>query len=245
MDKRIGFVFIHGAGLNRSVWADLIKEIKNPSLVIEFPNRKTDGVLNKTLSFDDYVDTAISQIENWNHDQFIIVAHSIGACVGLKVAENFKSELMGFVAVASVIPISGNSFACSLPLPQKLIMHIILKIFGTKPPQKSIETELCNDLTAEQTAKIVEEFTPESRSLYTTKIKYDLPDINRLYIKLNNDKSMPPSFQDQMAKNLNAERIIAIDSGHLPMIGQAKHFAEVLVTFSNEIVANGQIRNTE
>jgi hypothetical protein len=91
-------------------------------------------------------------------------------------------------------------------------------------------------LTAEQTLKIVNEFTPESKALYLTKINFNLPDTNRLYIKLKNDKTMPSTLQDKMAKNLNANKIITIDSGHLPMISKAKQLAGFLSAFANEIV---------
>ncbi|WP_158855881.1 alpha/beta fold hydrolase [Lunatibacter salilacus] len=142
----------------------------------------------------------------------------------------------------SVIPTNGNSFVSSLPFPQKLIMPIILRFFGTKPPQKSIERELCNDLTSEQASKIVKDFTPESKVLYKTKITFNLPDTKRLYIKLENDKAMRGDFQDKMAKNLKAEKIITIDSGHLPMISKAKELAAILSDFVGEI---GQDERTD
>lgn len=229
MDNNVGIVFIPGAGLNGSIWDDLIKHINTPALAIDFPNKNTD------TKFDDYVNSATTQIKNWKKGQFIIVAHSIGAFVGLKIAENFKNELVGFVAIGSIIPESGNSFISSLPFPQKLILPVILRLFGTKPPRKSIESQLCNDLTAEQTLKIVNEFSPESKALYSTKISFELPDTPRLYVKLKNDISVLPALQDKMAINLNANKIIAIDSGHLPMISKSEQFAGILSNFVNEI----------
>lgn len=243
MDNNIGIVFIHGAGLNSSVWNDIIKVIKYPTLAIDFPNKKTDVKAFDMLTFDDYVSATTNQIKNWKKGQFIIVAHSIGACVGLKVAEHFKNELKGFVAIGSVIPKNGNSFISSLPFPQKLIMPIILRFLGTKPPQKLIENELCNDLSAEQTSKIVNEFTPESKALYQTKINFNLPATNRVYIKLKNDKSIPYSLQDKMSKNLNANKIITVDSGHLPMISKSKQLGGILTDFINEIVQNEKTMN--
>src|SRR5690606_34261072 len=112
-----------------SIWDGLKKEIDQPLLAIDFPNRKMNDNANQTLTFDDYVHSAIQQITKWGCGYFIIVAHSIGACVALKVAEQFKSELRGFVAIGSIIPTSGNSFISTLPFPQKMIMPIILKLF--------------------------------------------------------------------------------------------------------------------
>ncbi len=68
-----------------------------------------------------------------------------------------------------------------VPFPKNLIMPIILRAFGTNPPNQAIEKELCNDLTPEQTTKIVDNFTPEARLLYTTTISYKMPEV-RSYI---------------------------------------------------------------
>lgn len=207
MNGEIGVVFINGAGLNSSIWYGLKQKMTNPALTIEFPNRKSNGTENINLAFEDYTNSAIAEIKKWKKDSFIIVGHSIGACVGIKVAEEFRNELKGFVAIASVIPESGQSFASALPFPQRLILPILLSLFGTKPPKKSIEAELCNDLTPEMTSKIVTEFTAEAKALYTKKITFELPDTKRLYIKLSNDKSMPPDLQNEMARRFKATKI--------------------------------------
>lgn len=233
MDNKIGIVFLNGAGLNSSIWNGVREKTQNPILTIDFPNRKSKENLNSKLAFDDYVNKAVAEIKSWKKESFVLVAHSIGACVGLKVAEQFKKELQGFVAVSSVVPKSGQSFVSSLPSPQKLVLPILLSLFGTKPPQKSIETELCNDLPAETTLKIVNEFTAEAKALYTTKITFDLPATKRLYIKLTNDKSLSTDLQDEMAKNFKATKIVTMDSGHLPMLSKPDELATILNDFIN------------
>ncbi len=228
MATNTGILFIHGAGLNASIWDDVIRELDVPALAIEFPNRLTDGNVNESLKMDDYVRSASEQIENWTVDEFIIVAHSIGAVVGLKLANQYASQVKGFVAIGSIIPLSGHSFASTLPVPMKWILPLILRFLGTRPPDASIKSELCNDLSDEQTARIVSTFTPEARALYTTRIRYDLPDVRRVYIKLTNDKSVPPDLQDQMAKNLHADEVVMMDSGHLPMVGRGRELMEIV-----------------
>lgn len=234
MDNSIGIVFINGAGLSPSIWDDLINEFPFACLTIEFPSKTVDAKSVHTVSFDDYVQAAAAQINQWHINRFVIVAHSIGACVGLALASQFKTELMGFVAIASVIPQSGKSFTNALPAPQKFIMPIVLRLFGTKPPQKSIANELCHDLTPNQASNVINGFRPESKALYLTKIEYNLPETNRLYIKLSDDRSIPPALQGQMALNLKAHQVQPINSGHLPMLSQAKALGEVLSAFINQ-----------
>lgn len=235
MDPNLAIVFIHGAGLNSSIWDDLINEIAAPTLTIDFPNKNLEEKDIGKLTFEDYVDHTIKQIENWEKDEFIIVAHSIGACIGLKVANHFKKELKGFVAISSIIPLNGNSFVSTLPFPQKLLIPLVLRLFGTKPPEKAIKNELCNDLTDDQSAIIVDGFTPESKALYLTRIHYVLPKVNRLYIKLTNDQSMPIKLQEEMAKNLQAHKVLPINSGHLPMISEPEELAGILSEFIKDV----------
>lgn len=235
MNVKIGIVLIHGAGLGSFIWDDLKPLIKNPVLTIEFPNREVGGKANNNLTFDDYNKFAIEQIEKWGIDNFVIVTHSIGGCIGLSLTDYFAKKVVGFVGVSSAIPTSGNSFISCLPFPQSLLMPLILNLFGTKPPQKAIEQTLCNDLTSEQATEIVKRFTPEAKLLYTTKVDYKNLDIKTLYIKLNNDKGFPVQLQVKMIKNLTTQKVVTLDSGHLPMISKPKELSEILNDFINEI----------
>lgn len=235
MNNKIGIVLIHGAGLGSFIWDDLIPLIKNPVLTIEFPNRGVDDKANVNQTFDDYKNSAIEQIVKWNMDNFVIVTHSIGGCVGLSLTDYFAQKVVGFVGISSALPTNGNSFISCLPFPQSLLMPLILKLFGTKPPQKAIEQTLCNDLTSEQTSEVVKLFTPEAKLLYTTKVNYKNLDLMTLYVKLTNDKGFPVQLQDKMIKNLNAKKIVILESGHLPMLSKPKELSEILNNFINEI----------
>jgi len=235
MNDKIGIVLIHGAGLGSFIWDDLKPLIKNPVLTIEFPNREVGDKANKNQTFDDYKKSAIEQIEKWSIDNFVIVTHSIGGCVGLSLTDYFAKKVVGFVGISSAIPTKGNSFISCLPFPQSLLMPLILNLFGTKPPQKVIEQMLCNDLTPEQTSEIVKRFSPEAKLLYTTKVDYKNLGINSLYIKLSNDKGFPVQLQDKMIKNLTSQKLVTLDSGHLPMKSKPKELSEILNNFINEI----------
>ena len=51
----------------------------------------------------------------------------------------------------------------------------------------------------------------------------------------NKDKGLSVQLQDKMIKNLNAQKVVELDSGHLPMISQPKELSEILNNFINEI----------
>jgi pimeloyl-ACP methyl ester carboxylesterase len=231
MDKNFGIVFLHGAGLGSYIWDDVIPEIKYPMLAIDLPNREKGDKANASLTFGDYVQKVIDRVVEWDQMKIVIVAHSIGGCIGMKVADHLQDRLAGFVAIGAAIPKDGDSFVSCLPFPQRMIMPVILKLFGTKPPESVIRQELCNDISPEQAEKIVSNFTPESKSLYLAKVGTGIPATRTLYIKLSNDKGFPLQIQDKMAQNLQAKSIEILKSGHLPMISAPGKLAGILNKF--------------
>jgi len=239
MSENIGAVFIYGAGFSNFIWQDVKPLIKYPALYIEFPNREEGEKDNYGLSLDDYLASAMSQIEKWDKDKIVFITHSIGGCLGLKLADFYKENIAGFVGIGSAIPVSGKSFVSCQSFPQNFLMPILLRLFGTKPPQKVIEREVCNDLTSNQTSEVVTRFTPEAKDLYTTKLEYDYLEPNSLYIKLLEDQGFPARLQDEMVLNLKAKRVITMKSGHLPMLSQSKELSKIL----NKFLAN-TIKNT-
>lgn len=228
-------VLIHGAGLGNFIWNDLRPKLNYPSLAVNFPNRGRAKKTNQFLVFDDYCDRVINQVKKWNMNRLIIVGHSIGGCVAMRVADHFKSHVIGFVGISAAIPQNGDSFISCLSLPQRIFMPLLLRLAGTQPPNRVIEDSLCNDLDSEETKIILEKYTTESRWLFTDPCKVEIPATTKLYIKLTNDESNAISMQERMAKNLNAHHVQELYSGHLPMISQPKQLAGILNSFCGEV----------
>ena len=236
MKDSLGIIFIHGAGLGKFIWKEIKSNLDYPSFMIEFPNRNTDDKANSKLSFEDYVTKAISDTQKFGKQKLIIVTHSIGGLVGLRIAEHFKDETIGFVGIGSAIPKNGKSFVSCLPFPQKLIVPLIMKLAGTKPPKSAIEKGLCNDLNPSQTKEIVENFTAESKDLYIEKSKSNIPNTNKLYVELTNDKEFPVPTQEKMSVNLKCKNIVSLESGHLPMLSVPEKLSGILNEFINDCI---------
>ncbi|MEP3209713.1 MAG: alpha/beta hydrolase [Maribacter sp.] len=238
MKEELGILFIHGAGLGNYIWNDLKSNLKYSTLMIEFPNRNTGDKTNSKLSFEDYVTKAISNTASFEKQKVIVITHSIGGLIGLRIAEYLKSKTIGFVGIGSAIPDNGKSFVSCLPFPQRLILPLVMQFAGTKPPKSVIEKGLCNDLNPFQVKEVVEKFTAESKRLYTDNSKIKIPNVNKLYVELINDKEFPVSVQKKMAKNLNCKNIVTLESGHLPMLSVPEKLAEILNQFIHICLEN-------
>lgn len=228
----VGFVFIHGAGLKGGVWSKVAEGFKHPCLLLEFPLRGNDDDAQTDLSLDDYVTHMKRQVDEWEIHRFVLVAHSLGGVLAQKLASLLPDRLAGFVAVGAAIPNNGGSFVSTLPFPQKLIMSLILRTSGTKPPESAIRKGLCNDLSPEQTEEIVSGFTPESVRVYTDRINAPVPDVPKLYVKLSNDKEFGSSLQNKMISNLSPQSVQSLETGHLPMISNPEGLRSILENFA-------------
>ena len=229
--KNTAFILIHGAGLGSFVWDEMKPHLALPAIAINFPGRSQSDEEKLQISFPEYTSYILEQIKGLEFEKFIIVAHSVGGCLGLKIAEHLGSKLAGFIAVSAVIPKDGKSFISCLPFPQRIILPIILSVAGSNPPQKAIEAGLCNDLGDGKKAMVVKNFKPESKFLFTQKCHASIPRSKKLYIKLTEDKEIAPPMQDKMARNLQSE-VAVMSSGHLPMLSKPIELAKLLNSFA-------------
>ncbi len=229
--QHLGIVFIHGAGLGGWIWRDVLPLMQEPAMAIDLPKRKSTFEARKSLTLNDYTTHVVQEIESFKVEKIVIVAHSLGGVVALKVAEALGDRVVGFVGVGATIPANGGSFLSALPPLKSVVMSMIIKIFGTKPPASAIMQGLCNDLSPEQQQEVVKRFVPESSHIYIDQTNASIPKIKSLYIKLTQDKELSVNLQSKMIANLNAPEIVTMDTGHLPMLKDSAKLAEILNRF--------------
>ena len=234
-NSKVGIVFMYGAGLSTWIWTDISPLFDAPCLYVDYPGRDKNSKNNKGLTIDDYSNFISDQINNWDIDKVVIIAHSIGGVLALNTLNKIKPKLIGILAISASIPVNGDNFLSSFPLFNRTLMKYMFKLLGTKPPKAAIIQSLCNDLPKEQANEVVTRFTPESLSIYTQKIKYNIPDIPKLYIKLTNDVAFGLQIQDRMIKNLVPQTVVELNTGHLPMISKPNDLVKIINEFTSKI----------
>jgi|EndMetStandDraft_3_1072993.scaffolds.fasta_scaffold44834_3 pimeloyl-ACP methyl ester carboxylesterase len=224
----IGVIFLSGAGLQGWIWEKVREKINAPSMTIDF------SALDKNSSLNDYTNTALEQVDRLGVAKFIIVGHSIGGVVGSELAKKLGKRLVGFIGVCAVIPEPGEAYLSAFPLQQRLMMKLIFKLAGTRPPESMIRKGLCAGIHNEDTDRVVRDFRQEAVRLYTDSTSTTpLPKCPNLYICTSADKDLPLSLQGRIARNLSDVTIATVDSGHLPMLS---HPGEV-TTYINDFLS--------
>lgn len=231
----IGIVFIHGAGLGSWIWKDVIPEVSLPAKAIDFPKRSTSFESRKSLTLDDYTTDTINQLRDWQVEKIVLVAHSLGGIIAMKIAQALGEKLAGFISVGAAIPHYEGTFFSSLSFPQNIIMPLIIRLSGTKPTRSAIVQGLCNDLSPHQTERVVKKFIPESPHIYTDKLHAKAPRTKTLYIKLTKDKEFGKRLQNRMISHLNHPEVVTLSTGHMPMLSQPKELAAIINSFIEKI----------
>jgi len=230
--EKIGFLFVSGAGLDVRIWSEVAEGLDRPYLLVEYPHRQDSMEARQELSLADYIVHMKRQVDGWETPKkFVIVAHSLGGVLSLKLASELGDRVAGFVAVGAAIPRDGGSFVSCLPFPKRMLLSMIMRKMGTKPPESAIRSGLCNDLSAEQAEKIVAGFVPEAIRVYTDRIDASIPTVPKLYVKLTNDKGFGPSLQNKMTANLSPQSVRSLNTGHLPMLSDPNGLRAILEAF--------------
>jgi pimeloyl-ACP methyl ester carboxylesterase len=214
-------VFVGGAGLDEWIWDDLREKLPVDSAVGRYPSR-SDARL------DDYADEVLSQV-GW--PTFTLVAHSLGGVVAGQMVARAPERISGFLAISACIPASGQSFLGSLPRPQGLFMGLIVRLLGTKPPDKQIRSGLGAGLPAEKAERIVTEFAAESRAVYRDPVSARTFPQHRGYLFTSRDNQFSTSQQERYARELDATWTRSIDTGHMPMLEDPDGLARVVTEF--------------
>ncbi|TYP68955.1 alpha/beta fold hydrolase [Paenibacillus methanolicus] len=226
-----GVVFLSGAGLGQGIWAGVLSQIECPVLVAEYPGKDGAPEANNSFSLGDYAEHVQRQIERWGVRRFVLVAHSLGGLIGLRIAKQMPERVAGFIAVGAIIPKNGGSFLSVQPWPKRVLVSTVLRLAGTKPPAAAIRQGLCHDLTSAQTESVVAGFKPESIRVYTDGCEAGVPEVPRMYVKLTQDRELDQRLQDRMALQLAAHRTVSLPSGHLPMLRMPEELSRTLMEF--------------
>ncbi len=202
-------LFLGGAGLPAWIWDDVRAGLPagTRSAVAAYPRG--------TASLADHVGQ-VAGAAPWR--TFTVVAHSIGGVVGAGLLAGHPGRVAGFLGVAAVVPAGGRSFLGSLPLPARLVLGGLLRVAGTRPPDRAIRSSLTAGLPRALADRVVADYTPESARLYRDAAGSGALSAHRGYVHTSADREVSPAVQEASARRLDAGWTRTLPTGHLPML---------------------------
>ncbi|MEU7829705.1 alpha/beta hydrolase [Nonomuraea sp. NPDC049129] len=208
--SREPILLLSGAGLPVWIWDQVREELaaSHQTVVAERPR-------HDRASLTEYAAAALDSAP-W--ERFAVVAHSSGGTVAAELMALAPDRVGAFLAVTAVVPKPGRSFVASMPLPNRLVLSLAMRLAGTRPPDAAIRRGVASRVDTKTADRIVAEFHPESVRLYRdTPQSGGFPE-RRGYLSTSQDTELPIGLQQRFARNLDTSWNESLDSGHLPML---------------------------
>jgi pimeloyl-ACP methyl ester carboxylesterase len=216
-------LLLSGAGLPPWIWDQVRKELaaSHPTMVAERPR-------HDRASLTEYAAAALDSAP-W--ERFAVVAHSSGGTVAAQAVTLAPDRVGAFLAVTAVVPKPGHSFVASMPLPNRLVLSLAMRLAGTRPPDTAIRRGVASRVDGETADRLVADFNPESVGLYRDRLQGGGFPERRGYLFTSHDAAIPSKLQQRSARNLGASWSESLDSGHLPMLEAPDDLARRIESF--------------
>jgi len=163
-------------------------------------------------------------------DRFVIVAHSAGGMVAAEILGLQPDRVAGLLGVSCVVPKPGASFIASMPFPNRVILGLVMRVLGTRPPEKALRAQAAG-LREAVADEIVSAFAPESQRYYRDPAPKTLAPAHRGYVCTTRDDELPEPVQRSFARRLGVERPEELATGHLPMLEDPDSLVPIIGAF--------------
>ncbi|WP_206056109.1 hypothetical protein, partial [Nocardioides sp.] len=118
-----------------------------------------------------------------------------------------------------------------LPLPQRWLLPAILRLAGTRPPEKQIRSGLGRGLPEAVVDRLVGDFSPEARRLFVDGAPEAVLPAHRGYVHTTADGEIPVAVQRRSAAALGGDFERELRTGHLPMLEDPAGLRRVIEEF--------------
>ncbi|MFC9247643.1 alpha/beta fold hydrolase [Streptomyces sp. NPDC057136] len=223
------FVLVAGAWLGSWAWDEVVPGLRaaghgvHPLTLTGLAEKKGLAAGQQT-----HVQDIVDEVERLDLRDVVLVGHSYSGIPVGQAAERLGDRLTRVVFVDSSVPADGESFASGWWEGREKLETPIRENGGFWAPLTAADCE-GQDLTAEQTARIVGGSTPHPGATLTEPaiLTRPLGELPAMYIKCLLDGAEP---SEDVAELLKSEhwRLVTMDTGHWPMFSRPGELAGIL-----------------
>jgi len=220
-------LFLHGWRSNGKVWEKVIENITGYNIyAIDFPGFGASDTPKNDFYLQDYADVVNNFINKHNLKNIIIIGHSFGGRVGMKLAGNNPSYLKKLVLVDSAgIMLKNHNFI-------KVIAKLVKPIFKL-PFMSPLRVKIYQSMGADDyvaTPKLKQTFINiinENLIILLPKIK-----IPTLLIWGDKDKDTPLEYARIIEQKIIGSKLVILKgAGHFSFLDKKDEFIEKIVSF--------------
>ena len=230
-------LLLHGWGSNLKSFLNLINQLKSKYRVLAFdyPGFGESSDLDRSFSIDDYVNITIKFLKELNIDSVILVGHSYGGRIIIKL--NSRNDLPFNISKNVLIDSAGLKDKKDIKTKLKIYLFKTLKkITYLLPVKQSIKEQLEHFLKSKFGSN---DYASASKVLQETLVKSvneDLTDLlpnmrETLLIWGDNDNVTPMWMADTMKKNISNSGLVVLHGGHFSYIDDPIIFSKVIDSY--------------
>ncbi len=230
------FVLVHGGGFAGSCWDRLVPLLDGDVHAVDLPGRGSRPAVLGTVTAGDYVSAVVSDIEERDLHDVVLVGHSLAGITLPGVAGRVPDRLRRLVFVSASVPDQGTSVIDNLstfsPASAGVADRLgadVVTTDGTLHPDLATAM-FCNEMDDEQRTFTLERMVPEPFNVITSPV--DLRGLEqpvpRTYVRLLRDFSLSVETQDRFIGNLGEADVVDLDTSHMAMITDPVGLAAIL-----------------
>lgn len=225
MTDNIVVVFVHGAGTGSWIWQSVRESLPIQSTAVDVDGRHR-GATPPTCA-----QAIVEELDAAGIDRVALVLHSLAGVLAPELAQRLGQRLETTIFVSAVVPAQGKRFVDAMGFPANLILPILFKFNrqGLVPSESMLRREYCEDLSSSDANMLVKRYQAEWPGLYLSRVQAAGQLSRPVYIKLLEDRSVPPKLQNRMIGNLKRPNVVSIDAGHMVMLSKPGELAKVIM----------------
>lgn len=230
-------ILLHGAWQGSWVWDGLAPMLATAgwvTLAPDLPGNGADGRAPGDIAFEDHiahVETLIDTADAPVH----LIAHSGAGVLATALAERHPDSIAGIVAVCAMLLPPGTTFpeftapfVAANPAAQGIAPWLEQAPGGTRVPPDFAQTIFYHDAPDDAARAAAARLTVQGHAVRAPRVDWTHDRAGRVptgYIRCGADRSVLPAVQDAMCATRPLTRIIALPTGHAPMLADPARLA--------------------
>ncbi|HEY6532848.1 MAG TPA: alpha/beta hydrolase [Acidimicrobiales bacterium] len=238
----MGIVLVHGGAFAASCWDLVLPHLQTPTVAVDLPGRGSRPADLSTLTLDDFAAAVASDIDATGWDQVLLVGHSLAGVTLPRVVGLRSDVLAGVVFVACTVPAQGQSCADAIDADVQDDIDDRMDDPESNEPisEDFVRRRFGNDLDEEQFAWMTSRMLGDEAYGVVTE-PCDLTGLTdavpRFWVRLAQDAIVKPTKQDEGIRNIGGAEVVALDAGHMAMVGQPEALAAILDDLAGRVRA--------
>ena len=224
-------LFLHGWRSNKQIWSAVIeglKDLKIEMVAVDLPGFGKSQISSAPMTVEDYADIVAALIKKLDLKNVVVVGHSFGGRVGIKLSSEYPESISKLILVDS----AGFPIKASKKKLFALAAKIIKPFFKPKAMQ-GLRKKVYQQIGAEDYVA-----TPQLQKTFinitSEDLSEDLKNIQTptLIINGENDTDTPVEFGKRMSSLINHSKLIILNNaGHFSFLDQPEGFIKVVTNF--------------